>query len=255
MIITVIAIVLGFVMTLGGIAPNVANGKLQSSLDAALNHPEHLRVQIHPEAPSFSVISGLSAYTEIDAEHFTVSELPIESLRIRVDQLSVDMSGDKPVLRQPTQGVVRLRITEDGINQFLQSDTFRRVLDELRKRQQLAAKLDAELDQLSVVFNDDRIQITGQASTMGGFFTLPFSMGGQLRLDSERLLSVRNVEASTMGRPLAPDMVSAILNQLNPILDLAKLSNDDMQIYFRELQVHPGYIELLGEARLKKFPV
>lgn len=254
MIITIVAIVLGVVMTLGGLVPNIANGIAENRLDAALNHPKHLRVQVHPEAPSFSLAGGVAKYTEIEADDFEISDLPVEHLMLRVDTLSVARSGDKTSLREPTQGMVRVRLNQDGINHFLGSDTFRRMLDEMRKRQKLASKLDAELDSLSVGLHEDRVQIDGQASTMGGFFVLPFSLSGQLRLDSERQLSVRNVEASTLGRPLAPDMISAILDQLNPVLDLAKLSQPDMQMYFRELQVHQGYLELVGEARLKQLP-
>lgn len=254
MIITILAIVLGLVMAVGGVVPNVANGMLENRLKEALNQPEYLRVQVHPAAPSASLLSGTVAYTEIDARRFVVSDLPVESLSLRVDRLDVDTSGESPSLRQPSQGSVRVRLTEAGLNQFLRSDTFRRLLDELRQRQELAAQLDADLTDLNLDLQPDKVALQGQAATMGGFFTIPFELSGRMRLGSERTLLVQDVQATTLGRPLSGDMIQAVLNQLNPVLDLTRLSNDDMQLFFREVQVGEGYLELIGEAQLKKLP-
>lgn len=252
MIVTIIAIVLGIIMTIGGVAPNIANGLLQDRLNETLNQPEYLRVQVHPAAPSFSMLGGTVAYTEIDAERFVISELPVEKLQIRVDRL--DVNTDDMALREPTQGTVHIRITEAGLNQFLKSDTFRELLDNIKQRQELASQIDADIQELNIDLQTDKVNISGQASTMGGFFTLPFELSGQLRLNTERQLYVQNVSATTLGRPLAPDMIIAILESLNPILDLEKLSDSNMQFYFRQLKVNEDSIELLGEAQLKKLP-
>lgn len=254
MVVTILAIVLGLIMTVGGIIPNVANGMLQSKLDAALNHPEYLRVQVHPEAPSYSLLGGNVAYTEVDAHRFVLSDFPVEELQLRVDNLSADTSGDQPVLREPTQGMVRVRITEAGVNRFIASDTFRQLVDETRKKQELAAQLDADLTDLSVDLQADKILIKGQAATMGGFFTIPFELSGRLRLTSERTLNIVDVQATTLDRPLSDDTIQAILIALNPVLDLSKLSNPDMQLYFRKLSVTDNQLELVGEAKLKKLP-
>ncbi|PKL75223.1 MAG: hypothetical protein CVV27_16465 [Candidatus Melainabacteria bacterium HGW-Melainabacteria-1] len=254
MVVTILAIVLGLVITAGGIVPNVANGMLQTRLNETLNQPEYLRVQVHPAAPSFSLLSGTIAYTEIDAHRFVISDFPVEELQVRIDKLQANTGGEQLSLREPTQGVVRLRVTEAGLNRFLQSDTFRQLLDDLRKRQELVAQLDADLNDLAIELQPDRLIFRGQAATMGGFFTIPFELSGQLRLSSERQLYVQGVQATTLDRPLPDDMIAAILTALNPVLDLTKLSNDDMQLYFREITVGDDYLELTGEAQLKKLP-
>lgn len=254
MVITILAIVLGIIMTAGGVVPNVANGMLQNKLDQSLNHPEYLRVQVHPAAPSFSLLSGSIDYTEIDARNFVISDFPVESLQIRLDKVEANTEANPISLREPIQGVARLRVSEAGLNRFLKSDTFRQLIDELRKRQELAAQLDADLNELNLELQPDRLVFRGSAATMGGFFTIPFEIAGQLRLASERQLYVQNVQATTLDRPLSDDMIAAVLAALNPVLDLSKLSNDDMQLYFRELSVHDDYIELIGEAKLKKIP-
>jgi len=254
MIITILAFLVGLIAALGGIAPNVANGMAQDRLNEALNQPEYLSVQTHPHAPSFSLLGSAVKYTEIDARRFVISDLPVESLQVRLDALSLSTDQNGTQLNDPSQGMVRVRLTEAGINKFLKSDTFRRLLDELRQQKEILSQLDAEIDSLAVELQADRILVSGQASTLGGFFTIPFELSGQLRLATERQLKVQNVQATTLGRPLAPDMILAILENLNPILDLSKLDNQDLQFYFRELQVRENEIELVGEARIKNLP-
>jgi len=252
MIITILAILLGLVTAVGGIAPNLANGLLQDRLNTALNQPKELRVKLHPVDPSFSLLSGSVAYTEIDASDFVVSDLPVQELNLRIDRLEVNTNDMQ--LREPSQGTVRVKISEAGLNKFLESDTFRQLLDNMRSRQELLSQLDADLQDLHIDLQGDRVQITGNAATMGGFFSVPFDISGQLRLNSERQLYVQAVDANTLGRPLASDMIQSILQQINPIVDLEKLSNDEMQFFFRQIQVFDDHIELFGEAKLKRIP-
>lgn len=255
MVVTIIAIILGLVMAAGGVVPNVANGMLQSKLDEALNHPEYLRVQVHPEAPSFTLLGGDIAYTEIDAKRFTLADFPVEELQVHVDKLSADTSKKPIALRQPTQGVARVRITQAGLNRFLQSDTFRTLLDGIRKRQSLASQLDADLTDLSIDLQADKIVFKGQAATMGGFFTVPFELSGRLRLGSERQLFIQDVQANALEQPISSDVIAAVLAAINPVLDLQKqISTPDMQIYFRKVSVTDDYLEFTGEAELKKLP-
>lgn len=254
MVITILAIVLGFIMTVGGLVPNVANGMLETKLKEALNQPEYLRVKVYPTAPSSTLLDGQIAYTEIDAKNFVLSDLPIDAMSLRIDHLNADTSGKQVVLREPTQGLVRVKITEAGLNRFIQSDTFRALLDDIRKRQELAQQLDADLSDLAIDLQNGAVKISGQAVTMGGFFTIPFEVAGQLQLANERHLVVGNVKATTLERPLPDDMIQSILVALNPILDLGKLSNQDMQLYFRQLVIHEDFFELIGEAELKKIP-
>ena len=250
MVITILAIVLGFIMTVGGLVPTVANGMLETKLKETLNQPEYLRVKVYPAAPSSTLLDGQIAYTEIDAKNFVMSDLPIDSLSLRIDHLSADTSGKQVVLREPTQGSVRVKITEAGLNRFIQSDTFRALLDDIRKPQQL----DADLSDLAIDLQNGSVKISGQAVTMGGFFTIPFEVVGQLQLANERHLVVGNVKATTLDRPLPDDMIQSLLVALNPILDLGKLSNQDMQLYFRQLVIHEDSFELIGEAEIKKIP-
>ncbi|MEZ0371793.1 MAG: DUF2993 domain-containing protein [Candidatus Sericytochromatia bacterium] len=254
MVVTILALVLGLIMAVGGVIPNVANGMLQSKLDETLNHPEYLRVQVHPAAPSFSVLSGTATYTEVDARRFVISDFPVEELQLHVDKLSVDRSDQQMTLREPTQGMVRVRVTEAGLNRFLQSDTFKALLDDLRKKQPLLQQFDADLIDLALELQADKVVLRGQAATMGGFFTVPFEISARLRLKSERELEVQDVEATTLDQPLSSDIIQAVLEVLNPQLTLNTLSNEDMQLYFRKLTITDDYLELTGEAELKKLP-
>ncbi|PIQ27417.1 hypothetical protein COW36_22715 [bacterium (Candidatus Blackallbacteria) CG17_big_fil_post_rev_8_21_14_2_50_48_46] len=252
MVITILAIVMGFIMTLGGLAPNVANGILHDRVDKALNHPEHLRVKVHANAPSFSLLGGQLAYLEMDAKRFTLSDFPVESLSLRVDQVNLDT--DKLQLNQPTQGVVKIRINESDLNKFLQSDTFKVMLEKIMKNQELLASFGADITMLSVDLQKGKAILSGKATTMGGFFTIPFEVGGHFKLGTERTLLVSNAQAVTMDHPISPDVIQSVLNEVNPLIDLTKFSNEDMQLYFRELHFLEDAVEILAEVELKKIP-
>lgn len=254
MVITILAIVLGVIMTIGGVVPNVANGMLQTKLSESLNHPEYLRVQAHPAAPSFSLLSGTIAYTEIDARNFVVSDFPVEELNLRIDHLSADTSGKQIVLREPTQGMVHVKVTETGLNRFLQSDTFRAMVDEMFKRNEVLSQLGVELGNLGLELQSNKVLIRGQATSMGGFLTFPFALEGQMHLANDRQLIIDNVKAVSLDQPIPQDLVDSIVKVFTPALDLTKLSTDDMQLHFRQLSVHDDYLDLIGEAELKQIP-
>jgi hypothetical protein len=252
MVITILAIVLGFIMTLGGIVPNVANGILHDKVDQALNHPEYLRVNVHPEAPSFSILGGQMAYLEMDAKHFSLSEFPVESVSVRVDRMNIDT--DQMKLRAPTQGVLRLRVSEAGVNKFLQSDTFKAMLEKIMENQELLSSFGADISMLSLDIQAGKAVLSGKATTMGGFFTIPFEVAGAFKLGSERTINITSAQAVTMDHPISPDVIQSVLNEVNPLIDLAKLSNPDMQLYFRELHFLDDAIELVAEVELKQIP-
>ena len=253
MVITILSLVLGLLMTLGGLTPNIANGMLQSKLDQTLNHPEYLRVRVHPEAPAFTLLNGQMAYLEVDARNFSLSEFPVESLALRVDRLNVDTGALQ--LRQPTRGVLRLRITEAGVNRFLQSDTFKVMLENLLNKQELLASLGADLTLQGLDLQKGRLVLSGKANTMGGFFTIPFEISSGFRLGSERTLVATGTQAVTLEQPVSADVIQSILKEINPLIDLSKqFSTPDMQFYFRELHLLEDAIELVAEAEVQQLP-
>ena len=245
MIISFVAVVLGVLIALGGVAPNLANGIAQSKLDEALNHPRVLQVQIHPVAPSFSLLSGAVDYTEVYAERFTLSDLPIDKMQLKIHHLNVDTDAEKLVLKEEAQGAVQLQLTEADLNQFLASETFKKVINAVKAKQSILNSLDADIQ-------DVTIQLT--AATLGGFFTVPFTLEGQLRLKSERELVVQNVTGTTLGRPLPEDLLTTVLARINPIINLNAMGGKDMQLYFRRLKVSNNKMELLGEAHIRQPP-
>lgn len=254
MIISIVAVVLGILMTLGGLAPNLANGMAQSRLDEALNHPEVLQVQIHPAAPSVSLLNGAVDYTEVYAERFTLSELPIDKMQLKIHHLNLDTEAERFRLREEAQGAVQIELTEAGLNHFLASETFKGILNDVKSKQSILNSLDADIQDVSIQLRNDGVSIQGTAATLGGFFTVPFTLEGQLRLKSERELVVQNVTGTTLGRPLPGDLLTTVLARINPIIDLNALGGKDMNLYFRRLKVSNNKLELLGEAHIRQLP-
>jgi hypothetical protein len=250
----VIAIILGVIMVLGGVLPNAANGIIQSQLHKMLNQPEQLNVNIYPNAPSFGMIGASLAHAEIEAKRFVFSDVPVERLYVRAHGIDVDTSGEQMRLRKPTQVLVQVRLTEDGLNRFLASDTLKEALANIKKNSDLAGMLDADISDLTMDLQTDKALLSGKAKTMGGFFTVPFELSGRFRLKSESELFTYDVDAATLNRPVSADVLRSILDQINPILDLTRFNNEDMTLYLKEVSVHDGYIDLGIEADIKQIP-
>lgn len=250
MVITILAILLALAMSLGGALPNVANGLIHQRLDEALNHPQKLVVEVHPNAPSYTLLGADMAFADIYAEKFVIQDFPVESLAVHVADLSVDAKEKSTQLRKPAQAVLKLKVTEQGLNQFLQSETFQKLWEKAKSSGRIP--IDADLTNLSLDLKKDRVLISGKAETLGGFFTVPFKVGGTLRLMTERQLFIFDPEAETLNRPISKDILETILKQLNPLLDMTKWSDKDQQLYFRELHVKDGMLELVGELTLNQ---
>lgn len=253
MIITITAILMGIAMTLGGLFPSVADGFVYKTLDQQLNHPEHIRVVMHPKAPSFSMANGQLDYAHFEAGDFTLRGVPIQFMTLDIKDLDFDIEARQ--LRKPVQGVVKLRLSEEDINEYLKSDTFQALLEQVQRKQKVVRSLDAEISSASVDIQDDRLVIEGLARTMGGFFTIPFELSGQFRLGSEKELYLYDVTAKTLNRHLSQEMLESLLSQINPVLNLNDLAApEDAELYFRSIELKDDQIELVGELTLKQLP-
>ena len=250
----VVVFVLSLLMLLGGLTPHVGNGLIQNQLDQALNHPEKLTVKVYPSDPSFSLVAGTGSYMEIEAQRFEVANLPIEYLQVQVDRFQVDRKDKDISLGHPTRAVVHVHLTEAGLNKFLQTDRLKQMLEELKRSQNLASSLDAQISDLALELKNDKVILRGRAQTLGGFFTIPFELSGHFRLQTESQLFIYDADAVTTDRPISNDMLRSVLTQINPIIDLAKFNNKDMKLYFRELTVKEDRLELVGEVELNQIP-
>lgn len=250
----IVVLILSLGMFIGGLAPNIGNGVASSELDKALHHPEKVRVTIYPQAPSYRLLGLALAGMEVDIHQFEVDGLAVEHLYMRSDQVSLSRSGDQLTLNQPTMAVAKINLTEAALNKYLSSDQFREALDNIKKNQNLAASLDADLTDLAIDLKPDAIAISGKAKTMGGFFTVPFAFTGTFRLQTEQQLFIYEAVGATSENPVSGDLLKSIVTQLNPLIDLAKFSNDDMKLYFREFNIRNDQIELVAEVELKQIP-
>lgn len=250
----IVVLILSLGMIIGGLAPNVGNGIAAGELDKALNHPQKIQVTVYPEAPSYSLLGMALAGLEVDIRQFEIEGLGVEQLYLRADKVALSKNGSQFKLNQPTRAVAKVSLTEAALNKYLSSNQFKEALDNIKKSQNLAASLDADLTELAIELKPDVVNISGKAKTMGGFFTVPFELSGTFRLQTEQQLFIYEAAGSTGDTPVAGDLIKSIISQLNPLVDLAKFSNDDMKLYFRELRVQNDQIDLVAEVELKQIP-
>lgn len=242
--VAIIVIILSAFMTVGGIIPNVANGILYQEAQKALNNPKELRVKIHSDSPSYLMLGKQLPYLEIEAKDFTMMDLNIAHLQIQFDRLEFK---DEANLSKPSQAVVQVKVTESALNNFFKTERSQLMMQELTQ----FFPMDVTFSNINVDLQPETVLLNGQANALGGFFTIPFQLNGQLSLLTETNLKISNVGAKINRKPLPVPQVEKILNIINSKLSLSLFNSEDFKMFFRHLTIDNDSIRLTGELKVK----
>jgi len=237
---------------------------VEDAIRSRLEKVEQLDVRID-NAPSHQITQGKLQRVRIASRGVQLtSDLRVSTLELDIDQIDVNLQAllqKKPevapdLFRKPLQAGVRLVLTEDDINQALQSPKVTARISELLERflQRLpgAGKQDYELLSTQVQFlEENRLAIQLQ-------FQGTDTEEEQLNIKLETGVEVENRKNLKLIKPLVsinetkipPLLVAGLKAMVKDFTNLGKLDDSGILVRLLKLEINSNELELANFVRV-----
>ncbi len=177
--------------------------------------------------------------------------LPIEAMELYFQAVSIDFSGifsGKVRLRQPTQGTMRVVLTEEDLTTSLKTPF---MVEKLQKLQYQNNSLYFQNTQIKVN-NDKSLRI--QAQIRVGEARKPINLDLKAHLELQNRTKIQFVDVSYQDDEQALALVQAFINHVNNLLDLDKFALEGTRLRVDRVRVQKKQFVFYGIAEIDRFP-
>jgi hypothetical protein len=255
-----------------GFQPNAANDfgerMINSVATQSLRHlfsrSDQVEVAVRCSPPS-KLIQGTIDSFRMEGRGLVIrKQFEAAEMMFETDAVSIDVGaaiGGKIRLRQPTQAVAQVVLTEDAINRAFEADLV---------RQHLEGVTDDAVTSLSggepVSFRDIHITLLpDQRVTLAALTDLPnrkdvpIQISAQVTVEKRRRIIFANAEFLPDGIPDAMAGLSATLSRgfaevLNRMVDLERFNLDGVLLRVNRLETKGNQLVFSGYAQIEHFP-
>ncbi len=214
--------------------------------------------------PSSKLLQGSIDNFRMSGKNLVIRrDFLVEEMSFETDAVSIDFSsvlGGKISLRQPTQAVVQVALTEDGINRAFTAELVTKHLKNV-DRPELTALSGGEpvsfRDISLQLLPDNHIQIFAQAELPNG--TVPISLTTTLAVERRRRLLFQDPQFEPDKVPANLRGLSEILTMvfadiLNNMVDLDRFDLDGVMMRINRLETQGKQLIFSGYAQIERFP-
>ncbi len=187
----------------------------------------------------------------------------VEEMSFETDAVSIDFSSalsGKIRLRQPTQAVAQVVLTEDGINQAFSSELVKKRLQNIDSPEltNLSGGEPVSFSDVNVkLLPNNQIKIFAKAELPNG--SVPISLSANLSVDRRRRILFQNPQFEQEEVPEQLQGVSSILTMafasiLNTMVDLDRFDLDGVTMRINRLETQGQRLVFSGYAQIDHFP-
>ncbi len=254
---TIVAGILALLMVIGGIVPQFSNKSFEDSLKVVLNNPEKVQVKVY-STPSYKILGGNFDRIEINVSkpkfaNFEFDELSIVTYPVHLDYSKMANSKDLKFIKEGKLESLLVLSTEAlekalnipsltvRINNFLAN--FRLPLPMLSGG--------VSVDNLTLIFENNQPSLTGNLVALGGFFTAPFTLTGELLVTEKNTIELHKPQIKVMEQPLVIEQIQDLVKFINPILDINKFNTSERNFQLNKLFFKDNKLKLMGTISFK----
>ena len=264
-----LAIILSSIFTAISPAGLILDRLVENALGSQLAGVEQLAVRID-NTPSFQILEGKIDRLRIAGRgieplpHFSIAEIELETDPLNLDLEKLQQGGEKALnaaLRQPFQGVVRLRISQSDVNQALQSPNIKaklqELLDKLIPQREGSPTPTFEILDLRLEFLDrDRLRIQLQLQEQSEKSTETTNLTAIVlevgfKVVAGRTLQLVEPTGSINDRRLSTKLLQGLAGGLSEQLDLRKLEAQGITSRVLQFKIAEGEIRLALFIRIE----
>ncbi|AFZ31854.1 hypothetical protein Glo7428_3374 [Gloeocapsa sp. PCC 7428] len=188
----------------------------------------------------------------------------VEEMSFETDAVAIDFSsvlGGKLTLKQPTQAVAQVTLTEDGINNAFNAELVKKRLQNLS----LPGLADISGGE-SISFSDVQVQllpenevkIAAKADISNGEL-VPISLKATLAVERRRRVAFQNPQFEAQDIPeaqreLSQTLTNALAEILNNMVDLDRFDLDGVMMRINRLETQGQKLIFSGYAQIDRIP-
>lgn len=191
-------------------------------------------------------------------------EFPVEEMSFETDAVSLDFSSilsGKITLKQPTQAIAQVTLSEAGINQAFQAQLVTKRLQNLSldALSELAGGQPVSFDEVQIQLeSENRIRLFAKAN-LPNFGTVPIAMLMTLGVERRRRIVFQNpqFEADAVPeelRDVSRKLADALAQLLDNMVDLDRFDLDGVTMRINRLETQGKKLLFSGYAQIERFP-
>lgn len=223
-----VALGLFILFALGSAVAPFAQDRLRDELVHQYGPFESLDVKVITDPP-FRVAQGQVDQLRIDATGFAIAGVPVATLSVRSEPIDINtrrlLLGRELEITRPTGAIATIALSGDGLDSLVKQPQVTQPLKGLPVKLSLfpgvtvTQKVDIVPQDVEVV--ERRLQVTGVVLLPSGV-SFPFQVSGRPVVAPPSRLYIADPQASMMGGPVDPSLLTPALKE--PVLDLAKFA-------------------------------
>lgn len=186
-----------------------------------------------------------------------------ESMSFETDAVSIDFSSvlsGKIRLKQPTQAVAQVTLTEVGINQAFKADLVTQRLLNINSPALSALSGDEPVSFSDVelkLLPDNRVRIFAKAELPNG--SVPISLSATLTVERRRRLGFKDPQFEAEQVPehlrgVSEALSKAFVQVLDDMVDLDRFDLDGVMLRINRLETQENQLIFSGYAQIEHFP-
>jgi len=249
----ILIIVLAGLFAALGAAGVALEGVVTSFISSHIHSAQKITVRID-NTPSYTIFSGHLDHLRIATrriepiENIYLDVLELESDPIDVDIATLKSGHLRESLRHPLQSALRLELKESDLNNALESDKIRSMLQQILPPE--IGKQFAILHIHSKFLSNNAISIGVQLRQLEDGKILDLTLESKLKLIGGHTLELLEPSGYLNGRKLSSKLLKSFADGLNPQLDLRRLEKNGIIARILQLKLEDGILRLAFFVRL-----
>ena len=243
--------VLGNLSFTGQNGAQVVSKVVTTAISALFKKTRKLEANVKAEPIAKLLQGSIDGFDLIGNGMLMYNGLTIEAMELYFQAVSIDFSGifsGKVKLRQPTQGNMRVVLTEEDLNTSLKTPF---MLEKLQKLQYQNNFLYFQNTQIKVN-NDKSLRIQAQITV--GEAKKPINLDLKAHLELQNRTKIQFVDVSYQDDEQALALGKAFINHVNNLLDLDKFALEGTRLRVDRVKVLKKQFVFYGIAEIDRFP-
>jgi hypothetical protein len=254
----IVAGILALFMIVGGIIPMFSNHSLEDSLKTAFNNPEKLEVKVY-SVPSYKILAGRFDRIEIDAKKPNFGGLQFDSMKIVTSPILVNYSktanpGAADFIKEGKVEAM-LVLSPESLLKTLDIQAITTKLNDFLTNFNIPVPMlsggGVSVNDVSISFVNNQPVLSGNFVALGGMFSAPFTLSGQLIATAKNTVEIYKPQISVFGEPLLFDQLQDMVKFINPIIDLNRFSTPNMSLQLKRLYFKDNRLKIIGMVSFK----
>ncbi|MBU6187404.1 MAG: DUF2993 domain-containing protein [Synechococcales bacterium] len=243
---------------------NLIDTVVTQSIRRLFTHSDEVTVQVRCQPPSKLLQGSIDSFKMYGRKLLIRRDFWVEEMSFETDGVSIDFSSvmsGKLRLRQPTQAIAQVILSEEGINRAFQSDLVTCRLQNLTDPSLTSLSGDEPVTFNNVVIElhpQNRVLISANTS-LPNCGLVPIQMSATITVERRRRILFNDAQFLSHDLPakvlpVSQLMTEALAGILNEMVDLDRFDLDGVSMRVNRLETQGKFLVFSGYAQIDHFP-